>query len=105
MGRSPVSQGRRVVIQSHPYFELPEDPNTKVWRYLSFTKFVSLLHTQALHFARSDQFDDAFEGTVPESAVTHLRDFFARTFPNADELAQQYIQAAEAVRLFTYINC
>lgn len=43
---------------------VPKDEET-LWRYLSFGKFVSLLSTGSLYFARADKFDDQFEGHVP----------------------------------------
>ncbi len=42
-------------------YDLP-DPDSYLWRYLDFTKYVSLLSTGSLFFARADTFDDAFEG-------------------------------------------
>ena len=38
------------------------DQSSALWRYLDFPKYVSLLATQALHFARADTFNDPFEG-------------------------------------------
>lgn len=37
----------------------------KIWRYLDFTKFVSLLESQSLHFSRLDSMEDPFEGSYP----------------------------------------
>ncbi|MDE0470156.1 MAG: hypothetical protein OYL97_24160 [Candidatus Poribacteria bacterium] len=37
-----------------------------LWRYLSFEKFASLLSTKSLYFVRADQFEDPFEGRVPQ---------------------------------------
>jgi hypothetical protein len=51
----------------HPVFVHPP-PETKIWRYMDFTKFVALLETQALFLAAADQLGDPFEGSV--SAVT-----------------------------------
>ena len=34
----------------HPSFHLPTNPSAKIWRYMDFTKFVSLLETNALYF-------------------------------------------------------
>jgi hypothetical protein len=39
-----------------------EDSNI-IWRYMDFTKFVSLLDRSALFFARADKFKDQFEGS------------------------------------------
>lgn len=44
--------------------ESPRDDAT-LWKYLDFTKFVSLLEKRALHFARTDKLGDPFEGSYP----------------------------------------
>jgi len=38
----------------HPVFEKPDDPDVKIWRYMDFTKFVSMLDKKALYFTRAD---------------------------------------------------
>lgn len=43
----------------------PPDDDQTIWRYLDFTKFVSLLETRALFFARVSTLDDPFEGSFP----------------------------------------
>jgi hypothetical protein len=52
------------MFQEHPVFEEPENNNVKVWRYMDFTKFVSILEKKALFFTRSDKFRDKYEGTI-----------------------------------------
>lgn len=51
----------------------PPDPDQKIWRYMNFTKFVSMLETQSLFFCRSDRLGDHFEGSLP---LAHRRDHF-----------------------------
>jgi hypothetical protein len=51
----------------HPEFCLPERDRT-IWRYIDFTKLVSLLEKQALFFARADLLADPFEGAYPRWA-------------------------------------
>lgn len=53
------------MLEDHPTFKPPEDENTKIWRYMDFTKCVSLLSTQSLFFARADLLGDPFEGSYP----------------------------------------
>jgi hypothetical protein len=50
-------------------FELFEKPplETKIWRYMDFSTFVSVLSNSALHFKRMDLLDDEFEGTLPKT--------------------------------------
>ena len=46
----------------HPKdFSVP-DMDTKLWRYLDFPKFMSLLDSRELFFTRADRFEDTFEG-------------------------------------------
>ena len=93
------------MILEHPYFTLPADPDTTIRRYLSFTKFVSLLHSGSLHFARSDRFDDPFEGTVPDGAKEAIHASLATIADNAEVLTEEFFRLADTSRLFTFINC
>ncbi len=47
--------------------------DTPLWRYMDFSKFVSLIQTQSLWFARPSTFDDPFESkTNKNSRLKHL---------------------------------
>ena len=50
----------------HPIFRNKPPLEAKLWRYLSFAKFASLLDAGYLHFTRVDKFDDHFEGAWPQ---------------------------------------
>lgn len=41
----------------------PSDEHIKIWRYMSFTKFIYLLDRSALYFGRVDKLGDPFEGS------------------------------------------
>lgn len=45
-----------------------------LWRYFSFTKFVSMLDKEALFFAKVDTLGDPFEGALASWAVQRKRD-------------------------------
>jgi hypothetical protein len=62
-----------MLIRDHDAF-FPPPGNCTIWRYIDFTKFVSLLETQKLFFARADQFEDPYEGTWSSAGVRLLRD-------------------------------
>ena len=47
-------------FQKRPY-KIPHD-DAVLWRFMDFTKFVSLLKTKSLFFTRADKFEDPFEG-------------------------------------------
>lgn len=63
------------MYQQHPEFEPPEDENCTIWRYLDFTKFVSLISTSSLWFARVDQLGDPFEGSMGRKNVAAIEHF------------------------------
>lgn len=50
----------------HYVFEQPPQ-NLKLWRYVSLAKFVSMLETESLHFARTDTLNDPFEGSLSKN--------------------------------------
>jgi len=55
--------------EDHKFFSKPEDPTMKVWRYMDFTKFVSLLEKRELWFTRTDKLNDPFEGTLSRMSL------------------------------------
>src|SRR6516165_10900839 len=55
----------------HPIFRNAPEPEAKLWRYLNFAKFASVLHSPYLHFTRVDHFDDHFEGAWPRSDLEY----------------------------------
>lgn len=55
----------------HPAFEV-SDWNQRIWRYISVPQLLSILETEALWFTRADEFDDPFEGTVPDRNLDEL---------------------------------
>jgi hypothetical protein len=52
------------VISEHPNFSHPTDRTIALWRYMDLSKFVALLQTGKLYFARADKLGDPFEGSV-----------------------------------------
>lgn len=57
------------MTNNHPVFEAPSQESAKIWRYMDFMKFVSLLESNALFFARTDLLGDPFEGSFPKLNV------------------------------------
>jgi hypothetical protein len=53
----------------HEKCQAPSDENTKIWRYMDFTKFISLLDKQATFFVRAGKLSDPFEGAHPRPVV------------------------------------
>jgi hypothetical protein len=53
------TQDRRI---GHATLHRTPPPQTKIWRYMDFTKFVFMLEERALFFSRADHLLDPFEG-------------------------------------------
>jgi hypothetical protein len=53
----------------HPAFPRPPNLDVKIWRYLDFTKFVSMLENSGLYFCRADLLGDRFEGSFPQRTL------------------------------------
>ena len=109
----------------HPY-EVPNQ-ESRLWRYIDFTKYVSLLSTTSLYFARADTFKDHFEGAKGVSSKRekwdkHYLSFFREAMMNppegvewnqseehierqAQRLLREMATGGEASRGRTYISC
>ena len=75
----------------------PPADNTVLWRYMDFTKFVSLLDRSALFFTRADKLGDPFEGSLPHPTRHAARQFHEgypdnlQTMFNAIKQKSQYM--------------
>lgn len=50
--------------------------NCKIVRYLDLIKFVSLIQTGKIYFARLDSFEDKYEGSIPEFSFKDFRSWY-----------------------------
>lgn len=95
----------------HSSFIQPKNKDIKLWRYLDFTKFVSMLSSSSLYLTRVDKFDDPFEGSLP------LKDYMKRehcveqifdecdSFETIEQLKQQHREDGKADKCHVYANC
>jgi len=76
------------MYSEHPCFEAPKNPKEKVWKYMDFTKFVSLLEEKALFFPSITQLkeNDRLEGFLNEATVQKFR---AASKNTSDELKKK----------------
>jgi hypothetical protein len=117
-----VTHAMEPVIEQHPTFNTPADDQV-IWRYMSFSKFMSLISSGSLWFSRADilQASDPMEGRVPDAQVevnnAHLRKM--KLAPVTDGLGNEVFSSAQRSehevvmharrdyfqRYHTYINC
>ena len=53
----------------HPCFIQPQNEDSRLWRYMDFPKFVSLISSGSLFLCRADLFKDPFEGSYSKANV------------------------------------
>lgn len=82
----------------------PPEENCVIWRYLDFTKFVSLLETRQLYFPRADQLEDPYEGVWSNEGVRLLRDP-ERNGRLPQHAIEQLIGYADQQRKEMFISC
>ena len=98
------------MYEDFPPAEKPADDAT-IWRYMDFTKFVSMLDTQSLYFARVHDLAlaDPFEG-----AYTNVAEFVDVSISWASEEERKKVKdnlnrvmrrGAKTLRYYLYANC
>ena len=58
-------------FESHEVFNEPEDRGAKIWRYMSFAKFVSVLNDKALYFSSANELAAV---DLYERSIAHMDD-------------------------------
>ena len=93
------------MYKEHPVFN-PPPSDAVLWRYMDFTKFVSLLEKQALFFSTPDNLGDPFEGSITERDVEY-RDRWIASVPGITGtiIRSDYPRVIKSIRLQTFINC
>lgn len=91
-----------MVYKEHPVFEKPEDENIRIWRYMDFTKLVSLIEKQALFFARADMLPDPFEGSSSKANIKLRPVVYKEKIP--PKILKSFSIFLKDSRKFTIIN-
>lgn len=84
-------------------FHNPPPADAILWRYMDFTKFVSLLERRALFFARADKLGDPFEGAIPISNIEGRYTSLKSRLSDKEILIHEHLR--RELRRFTLISC
>lgn len=60
------------MYESNSKIQIPTD-DTVIWKYMDLSKFLDLLMSKHLFMARSDKFEDKFEGTFSEPTYEEIK--------------------------------
>lgn len=94
------------MYSAEPFFNVPSDEHATIWRYMDFTKFVSLLDKKALYFTRSDRFSDKFEGAIPKPTVeAREASVVGLERSLAEKALREMSQGYQEVRKWIFVNC
>lgn len=74
----------------------PEDLNCRIWRYMNLAKFLDMITSSRLYFARLDRCEDPYEGRMSDELARSLKNK-ARFDP--------YFDMLEATRNNFFVNC
>ena len=80
-------------------------PDTVLWRYMDFTKFVSILENEALFFPRADKLGDPYEGFLPKRVLRTLKNSFANQADPRLNIFWNITQVFKTVSAFTLVSC
>lgn len=99
-------EGLKILVprSKEPVFVAPAD-DTKIWRYLDFTKFVSLLEAQAIWFPPASSFKDPFEGSVTPEDIRQWRAVWDLKPESVDRLVAQHTGLRHFMRRWQFISC
>ena len=84
----------------HDSFRQPDSTESRVWKYMDFTRFVALLHTQSLYYCRVDCLDDSFEGCVGRSALPDFEEAVGKG-PGSHGRMSTFVEMARK----HFVNC
>lgn len=90
-----------MTLREEDYCTVPEN-DMKIWRYMDFTQFISLLEN-GLHLRRADTFEDDYEGTLPDE-MRDVRESTLSKYP--DDWVESFLpKLRETLTHFTHLNC
>src|SRR6266496_3905331 len=86
----------------HPVFEAPTNLSIPIWRYMDFTKFVSMLENGGLFFSRADKLGDPFEGSYSRGNEAMRPIMYGDLTKKSAAFMAQW---SRSMREWTMINC
>jgi hypothetical protein len=94
------------MLQEMPEIKKPQDKTTRIWRYMDFAKFVSVLEFSSLYFPRADTFLDPFEGIYPLKNKEKAIDIFKEAgIPDEHSIFTNPLPFEQQIRTNSYVSC
>lgn len=90
------------VNDDHPSFIDKPDATAAVWRYMDLERYLSLLQSGCLHFARADQMADRWEGSYSQVNIALRPELYGEHY---EQIAASRIGARAGMLQRTHMNC
>ena len=92
--------------EPHPVVNPPSNPDVSIWRYMDLAKFVSMLQSNALHFARADIMEDVFEGSTSQPTLDARRSLLPDASDEEyEEFDTQVSAGTKRMPSYVYLSC
>ena len=94
--------------KNHSIFQSPKNPKrAKVWRFMDFAKYFSLISSSNLFFSRVDKLGDEYEGSLP---VANQKFYTYAGFTQEERFEKMQEEAKRAltqriIRTWRHANC
>jgi hypothetical protein len=97
----------KIPREVHHACQLPDNPDSTVWRYMDYTKFKSLLRESALYLCRVDCLQDRFEGTYSRQQILDMDTWLKSCVPTnwAAKVIDEERQSRIRDKNRTYVSC
>ena len=92
--------------KEHPVFQSPNNEDVKIWRYMDFAKFISLIDRRALFFYRADLMANRFdpqEAQYPRPIVNKLIE--SAIEHGVEDNLNSFLQFGKNTRRHNIVNC
>ena len=86
-------------------YPMPDNRQTKIWRYMSLSTFAAMLESQGIWFSSPLKFDDPFEGTFPLKPVTIPTETVPKDALSAEAIAKAFEAARNAIVTASFVSC
>lgn len=105
--RDRAARYRDVVFADGPEsFADKPDESESVWRYMDLARYLSLLQSSALHFARADQMTDRWEGSTSDATLVAKRQLYGDELFNLIAPGGAHDKRRKnTFRMMVFMNC
>lgn len=83
-------------------------PDTKIWRYMDFTKFLDIILNKHLYLRRIDKFKDPYEGYISENfkkALGQNYDVLKKFDVDTHRAQENHLRAQSLLPVYSYASC